>query len=102
MSTLSQFSGGGIKSIQRGTITVPTAGGSGSSATATITAVNTAKTILNYCGCASGQKGATSSSNAAVMARIALTSSTQITASTNVSTGGGTVPTVSYEVIEYF
>jgi hypothetical protein len=41
MSTLSQFAGGGIKSIQRGT---------SSAASVTISAVNTAKTELRLLG----------------------------------------------------
>jgi hypothetical protein len=96
MSTLSQFTGGGIKSIQRGTISVS------GSATATITAVNTAKTIVNYCGCASGRVWSGTDSDISIMARIALISSTQITANTNVTSSFGAAPTVSYEVIEYF
>ena len=99
MSTLSQFSGGGIKSIQRGTIST---NASTLTATATITAVNTAKTILNYCGCASGRHYQNATYDISIMARIALTSSTQITASTNIGTATGALPTVSYEVIEYF
>jgi hypothetical protein len=93
MSTLSQFAAGGIKSIQRGTITVST------TATATITAVNTAKTMLNFCGCSSGILGA--SSSVALLARIALTSGTQVTAS-GLSAFPNYTPIVSYEVIEYF
>ena len=93
MSTLSQFSGGGIKSIQRGTITVST------TATATITAVNTAKTMLNFCGCSNGISG--DSVSVALLARIALTSSTQVTASGR-SAYASYIPIVSYEVIEYF
>ena len=94
MSTLSQFSGGGIKSIQRGTISAPNAG----TATATITAVNTAKTMLNFCGCSTGFQ---SGGGIGESARIALTSSTQITAN-NRGVNTAFPPTVSYEVIEYF
>ena len=93
MSTLSQFAAGGIKSIQRGTISV-----SGLNA-ATITAVNTAKTMLNFCGCSSGLLAA--NTNAAVLARIELTSGTQVTVS-GPGALGGYAPIVSYEVIEYF
>ena len=94
MSSLSQFAGGGrIKSIQRGTIMVVS-----TAAAATITAVNTAKTMLNFCGCSSGLGGGGAFS---IVARIALTSSTQITANANLNSTN--VPTtVSYEVIEYF
>ena len=97
MSTLSQFSGGGIKSIQRGTITIGLT--ASTAVAATITAVNTAKTILNYCGCTSGLK--TSSSAMSEMARIELSSSTQITATSRTGSMTNNV-VVSYEVIEYF
>ena len=93
MSTLSQFSGGGIKSIQRGVINVAS-----TSTTATITAVNTAKTILNFCGCSAGRNTSYVLSD---MARIELTNSTQITA-TRMPGNASPAPTVSYEVIEYF
>lgn len=101
MSVASQFSGGGIKSIQRGTVSV-----SSGSATATITAVNTAKTMLNFCGCTSGvmsaNVGGTIIDGAAVLARIDLTSSTVVTASAPTSYGSISSIVVSYEVIEYF
>lgn len=45
MSTSRQLLGAGIKSIQRGQLTVPSGG-----ASATITTVNTAKTELRYLG----------------------------------------------------
>jgi hypothetical protein len=93
MSTLSQFSGGGIKSIQRGAIAVT------GTTIATITAVNTAKTILNFCGCTAGRS--TTYTGITDMARIQLTSSTQITA-TRLAGNANPAPTVSYEVIEYF
>jgi len=93
MSVASQFGGSGIKSIQRGTILVLV-----STATATITAVNTAKTILNYCGCSSGWSTTYAVAN---MARIQLTSSTEITA-TRMPGSSSPDPVVSYEVIEYF
>lgn len=48
MSTFSQFAGGGgIKSIQRGVITI---NGGGATGSATITAVNTAKSELRLLG----------------------------------------------------
>jgi hypothetical protein len=97
MSTLSQFSGGGgIKSIQRGTITV-----TATTATATISAVDTAKTMLNFCGCSSGRVSAGTTTDISVVGRIALTSSTQITANNTVSTSVGNSTITSYEVIEF-
>lgn len=86
MSTLSQFSGGGIKSIQRGTISLtPTI----ASSTATIQAVNTSKTMLNFVG-ASGSINS---------ARISLTNSTTVTADGFVSSG---TASVGYEVVEFY
>ena len=109
MSTLSQFSGGGIKSIQRGTISFAAPGGFNyaTSSTATISAVNTAKTMLNFCGCASGCNQ-NSTSGVSVVASVALTNSTTVTANfiTSISAyaygSPGVPPTVSYEVIEFY
>ena len=93
MSALSQFFGGGIKSIQRGTITVS------STAAATITAVNTAKTMLNFCGSQSGFSNSFGNPNGAM---IRLTNSTQVTATAQSLGTLDTAAVVSYEVIEYF
>ena len=92
MSTLSQFSGGGIKgSVQRGTITI----GAGSNvATQTITAVDTSKSMINFLGFS----GASVSANDS-WPRISLTNSTTVTA-TKAFTIGTVV--VSYEVIEFY
>ena len=97
MSTLTQFSGGGIKSIQRGVMGIAQ---HSTSVNATITAVDTAKTILNFCGCASGNAGS-SSTNFATLAYIRLASSTQVTAQATLNSQQGQI-SVSYEVIEYF
>lgn len=95
MSTLSQFSGGGIKSIQRGVISAYS-----TSATATITAVNTSKTMLNFCGVTLGYVGGSTPAQSE-SAYISLTNSTTITV--NNRTGAMAIPpVVSYEVIEYF
>lgn len=89
MSTLSQFVGGSpIKSIQRGTITIASI-----TATATISSVTTSKTQLNYLGSSTGSLNLDDS-----LIRIALTSSTVITA---IRDDNGGSATVSYEVIEY-
>lgn len=89
MSTTSQFFSGGmsIKGIQRGTIAATTSG-----VTATITAVNTAKTELRFLG-GSGNDGV---SQYAVVPRLVLTNSTTITATTSAGTA-----TVSWELTEY-
>lgn len=87
MSTFSQFAGGGggIKSIQRGTITA--------GSTATITSVNTAKSELRWLG-QSGISGISTGTLAASFFRIELTSATTITA----SSGTGTI---SWELTEW-
>lgn len=87
------FSGGGstIKAIQRGTITIAT---STSSATATITSVDTAKTEVRFLG-GSG----VSTGGSAHVPRIVLTNSTTITASVVTNSSGSTV--LSWELTEY-
>lgn len=62
-------------------------------ATATITAVDTAKTELRYLGCATEAAGTD--------AHIYLTNTTTITA-TRKGTGGGFNTAVSYEFVEYY
>ena len=94
MSTLTQFSGGGIKSIQRGTISIS----GSSSATATVTSVNTAKSLLTHLG-QSGYYSA-SSTDGLGNVRISLTNATTITAAAGATPN--VVPyTVSYELVEY-
>lgn len=80
-----------IKSIQRGTITVTSA----SSATATITSVNTAKCELRMLG-----YGVDSPGDHQYVPRLTLTNSTTITATRNVSDGIST--TVSWELTEFY
>lgn len=93
MSTLSQFVGGSpIKSIQRGVIGL---GYLSASATATISTVNTSKTVLSFCG------SSTNGSYGGIgLVRIALTNSTTVTA-TRDNIGSGESAIVSYEVVEY-
>lgn len=90
MSDLTQFLPGAIKSIQRGTITIA---GSSTSNTATITSVNTAKSIISLLGTAS-----TETSTANVLAHVALTNATTVTATRGGSTGS---LVVGYQVVEY-
>lgn len=91
MSTLSQFTGG-IKLIQRGTITMTSV----SSATATLaTAVNPAKTMLNLLGFVDSSSSTTNLG----VPRIELTNATTITANRG-TTAGTTV--VSYEAVEFY
>lgn len=91
MSTLTQFTGGGIKSIQRGTITLSLT----LTATATISSVNVNKSMLNFLGCVDNTGFTTNLG----FARIELTNATTITASRGTGTSGSSV--VAYEVIEY-
>lgn len=87
MANLSSFiSGGGIKSIQTGTL-IPVGG----STTASITAVNTAKSFVLYGG------HSTFGSTPAVAVRVELTNSTTVTATCTDSTGS----TVAYTVVEF-
>lgn len=92
MSTTSQFFSGGavVKSVQRGVISIT---GTNTSATATITSVDTAKAELHFIG----NTNNTISSNSA--ARIVLTNSTTITATRASATTATT--TITWEIKEY-
>ncbi len=90
MSVITQFGGGGVKSIQRGVITIS----GGTSATATISAVVTAKTELRFLG----GSGNDSVSQYAIIPRIALTNTTTITATAELTT----TATVSWELTEFY
>lgn len=95
MSNLSQFFSGGttIKSIQRGTITL-TSGNT--SATATVTAVDTTKAELQMLG-ANGSSN--SSLNDEQICRIALTNSTTITATSHAAASNDV--RVAWELTEW-
>lgn len=80
-----------IKSIQRGTITLASV----SSNTATITAVDIAKSVLIHMGWSSD----TDSAKQAVY--LSLTNSTTVTANRGEAGATGT-STVSYEVVEFY
>lgn len=115
MSTLSQFGfGGGIKSIQRGTIALPSPSGpvypSPSTIlpltqTATIIPVNTSKSILYYLGVRNGYSFLEIIS-ISVQAMIELTNSTTITATIGLNYGNyphyTTPPIVSWQLVEYY
>lgn len=96
MSNLSQFLGGGIKSIQRGTISVTLNGSGIGSSTATITSVTTTKADISILGSnvTGGSYPSTFHS-----ARISLTNGTTVTA--NVSGGPSETIVVGYQVVEY-
>lgn len=89
MSLFTQFAPNSIKLIQRGVINI-TAGNS--SNTATITSVDTTKSLLTYLG---GNAGTA----ADAAARIDLTNATTITANRTGSTGFGSY---GYEIVEYY
>ncbi len=91
MSSLTDFVGGGIKSLQRGTITVSSA-----SVNATVTAVNVSKSILMYLG-QSGAAGTTFDGASGV--RIFLTDATTVNASCPIYFNN---QVVSYQLVEYY
>jgi|GEM_PF-1918277 hypothetical protein len=80
----------GIKGVQRGTITIPSGSGS---ASATITAVNTAKTELRFLGTVQA------ASSTDYLARVFLTNATTVTAYRSNTTIIGT--DVSWELTEW-
>ena len=85
--------GGGVKSVQRGTISIA---GAATSNTATITGVSLTNSVLRYLG-TEDQSGDTTPNK--VACRIAFTNATTITATVNTAGAGPRV--VSFEVIEY-
>lgn len=93
MSTFTQFlPQTGIKTIQRGTITI-SAGNL--TATATISSVTTGKTFLNWLG---STPTTVTDQYIRGMARLDLTNSTTVTATRGNSSDSGIV---SYEVVEF-
>lgn len=82
-----------IQSIQRGSITIPAAAASN---TATITAVDTARTRIVFLGTVMGADAGGADNLAC---RVALTNATTVTASSNSSASVDRI--VYYEVIEY-
>ena len=95
MANLTSFSSG-IKSIQRGTISL--FAGSGS-ATASISAVDTAKSFVNFLGF-NVPGASTEPFDLSAMVRLTLTNSTTVTATH--SSGADYTVTVGFEVIEFY
>ena len=94
MSTLSQFSGGGVKSVQRGTITINVSAGN---ATATVNSVDVNKSLLTHLG----QSGYYNSTADGIFnVRLFLTNGTTITATTQAAPNVVSY-VVSYELVEY-
>jgi hypothetical protein len=95
MSTLSQFSGGGVKSIQRGTVSNIT-----TTTTVTISSVDTSKAIVLV----SFQNGASFNGSAgfASSASAALTSSTQLTVKSGYTATVLGYPSIDWQVVEYY
>ena len=99
MSNLSQFGGGGVKSVQRGTITVNIAGSATTySNTATITAVDTSKSVLTLLGAAYPA----STNYGPATARVELTNSTTVTAYAGHNSGGVGNYIIGYQVVEFY
>lgn len=94
MSTIAQFGGGGVKSIQRGVISIAAANLSG---TATISAVTTGKTELRLLGSRSADNGGLSGLG---FCTVVLTNSTTITANRDLSGAAGA--SVSWELTEFY
>lgn len=80
---------GVIKSVQRGTVTMPTT-------TATITEVNTAKSVIDHLGSTAGSGGAIGSSQET---NATLTNSTTVTISAGTTADS---QVTSYQVVEWF
>ena len=89
MSTLSQFGGGSIKSIQRGVINTT----STATATATISAVNPAKSILST-------TGSNTHPPSNIWSYLSLTNSTTITATVSVSNANASA--IAWQLVEYY
>ncbi len=84
-----------VKSIQRGVIAM----GGAASATATITAVVTARTELRMLGASVLEMPAVGDIHAGLFAKIVLTNATTVTASFAAAANGGSV---SWELTEYY
>lgn len=96
MSTLSQFAGG-IKSIQRGSILVTgTSSGTEVSNIATVTAVNTAKSVLMHLG-----DSGSDSIGVETSSRLVLTNSTTVTAYC-LPYNTTAQSRVTYQLVEYY
>ena len=87
----------GVKSIQRGTITIPA---STASKTATITAVNPDKALVVFSGFVFGDHQYDSFSGNAT-ASLTLTNATTVTAS-RYNTSSDDTLTIPYQVIEFY
>ena len=83
-----------IKSIQRGTITFS---GTGTTATATITSVDTAKSFIAYGGASFSYNNA----DAQLWTKIYLTNATTVTIS-RYSGAGSYAVIIPYQVVEYY
>ncbi len=90
---MSYFSASVIKSIQRGIVTIPDGS---STATISLTTVDTTKTVVNFLG--ASYTWTAPGSYQSTMYRLQLTNATTLTA-TRDSTGG--TLNVSYEIVEF-
>lgn len=91
MSNFSQFFGGGVKSVQRGTISI----GLGlTSATVTVSAVDPAKAVLLWAGVT------TNAGDLTTLGFLVLTNATTITAQRHSNESYTT--TISWQLVEYY
>jgi hypothetical protein len=97
MSTLSQFAGGGIKSVQRGTTSVTT------TSTVTISSVDTSKSVVIATVKSGTNRYVTVDAWWACTASTALTNSTTITLTNGAySTSTHGTSDVAWQVVEYY
>ena len=96
MSTLSQFSGGGVKSVQRGTVS-----GITGTTTVTISSVNTSKAFV-LVSFQSGGSVFGSGTGLSPSASAALTSSTQLTVNRGYMSTVLSYPSIDWQVVEYY
>lgn len=96
VSTWLRGGGAGVQSVQRGTITI---GAAATSNTATITTVDTTRSVVHLLGfSATGSSGTEWRDYAC---RIALTNATTVTATRATATEVDSVLVVSYEVVQF-
>jgi len=90
------ITGGAVKSIQTGSISITTDASGRGTNTQTVNAVNTAKAVVLLNGAYSATAQMT------ISAKAVLTNATTVTASCNTSYAGAGTITVDYTVIEYY
>lgn len=93
---ITSYVGDGIKSIQRGTVTIDNM----NSNSVTITAVNTSRCILSVTGTGIINSGGSVAATRSF--QIVLSSSTQVTITSQMGTGTTVTGTAAWQVVEYY